>query len=257
MPVARARNVSHLFFLRLTRQHSLQGSGWMLPAVLGIFWVLAPYAAWSQGPADTATDKMVQPAPPPAPAKVQPEHEIIVETMASYGNYRIFASGRDCKLYMAGFEYIGHTWGHLLGGQLDYAAEVMPVAVLKEPTVSDIWGNALTKNREYVPGFAFAPLGFRLQWRTGKAIKPYLSTKGGMIAFPKKVLSSESTYESFYFHNGIGVQVRMSDRMGLRLGLFNDFHFSNAFMVPVNPGLDVMNATLALSYHFGGSNGAR
>jgi hypothetical protein len=26
-------------------------------------------------------------------------------------------------------------------------------------------------------------------------------------------------------------------------------HFSNAFMVPINPGLDVMNANLGLTYH--------
>jgi hypothetical protein len=43
----------------------------------------------------------------------------------------------------------------------------------------------------------------------------------------------------------------MNERWGLRLGLFGDFHFSNAFIVPVNPGLDVMNANLGLSYHFG------
>jgi hypothetical protein len=49
----------------------------------------------------------------------------------------------------------------------------------------------------------------------------------------------------------VGAQVRLTDRLGLRLGLLSDFHFSNAFMVPVNPGLDVMNANLGLSYHFG------
>ena len=47
-----------------------------------------------------------------------------------------------------------------------------------------------------------------------------------------------------------GVQVKVDDRWGVRLGLFGDFHFSNAFIVPANPGLDVMNANLALSYHF-------
>jgi hypothetical protein len=36
----------------------------------------------------------------------------------------------------------------------------------------------------------------------------------------------------------------------LRLGLFSDFHFSDDFIVAVNPGLDVMNANLGLSYHF-------
>ena len=35
----------------------------------------------------------------------------------------------------------------------------------------------------------------------------------------------------------------------LRLGLFSDFHFSNAFIVPSNPGLDVMSSSLGLTYH--------
>jgi hypothetical protein len=47
------------------------------------------------------------------------------------------------------------------------------------------------------------------------------------------------------------MQVRMNERLDLRLGLFTDFHFSNAFIVPVNPGLDVMSSTLGVSYHLG------
>jgi len=42
----------------------------------------------------------------------------------------------------------------------------------------------------------------------------------------------------------------MNERWDLRLGVFSDFHFSNAFIVPVNPGLDVMNANLGLVYNF-------
>jgi hypothetical protein len=101
-----------------------------------------------------------------------------------------------------------------------------------------------------VPGFAISPIGFRLMWRDHKSWKPYLMAKGGMIAFPKKVVSEQATYESFSLQSAIGMQTRMTERLDLRLGLFSDFHFSNAFMVPVNPGLDVMNANLGVSYHF-------
>jgi hypothetical protein len=38
--------------------------------------------------------------------------------------------------------------------------------------------------------------------------------------------------------------------VGLRLGLVGDFHFPNGFVVPVNPGLDLMNLSLGLSYQF-------
>jgi hypothetical protein len=77
-----------------------------------------------------------------------------------------------------------------------------------------------------------------------------LEAKGGLIAFTKKVPSTEATYENFSLQSAFGVQVKMSDRWGMRLGLFSDFHFSNDFIVPVDPGLDVMNANLGVSYHF-------
>jgi hypothetical protein len=89
-----------------------------------------------------------------------------------------------------------------------------------------------------------------MQWRSSKAIKPYLEAKGGLLAFPKKVLSQNATYESFSLQSAMGIQTRLTERLDLRLGLFSDFHFSDAFIVPVNPGLDVMNANLGVSYHF-------
>jgi hypothetical protein len=55
--------------------------------------------------------------------------------------------------------------------------------------------------------------------------------------------------------SAMGLQVRMSPRYDLRLGLFGDFHFSNGFITPVNPGLDVMNAQIGLTYHVGPGRG--
>ena len=180
--------------------------------------------------------------------------ELIVEGLISYGNYRIFASGYDEKLYTAGVEYDRHSWGYFLKAQMDYVAEFLPFVLLDKPLHTDIWGNPVPlkqKNiREYVPGIGLSPIGFRMQWRSDKAIKPYLEAKGGILAFTKKVPSSEAAYENFSLQSAVGLQVKMSDRWGLRLGLFSDFHFSNDFVVPVNPGLDVMNANLGVSYHF-------
>lgn len=187
------------------------------------------------------------------PVKHPVESELIVEGMASYGNYRIFASGTDCKLYTAGLEYDRHSWDyfHRLRARLDYVAEVLPVVLLNEPDKADIWGNPQSYAHKIVPGFGFSPIGFRMMWRDKTAIEPYLTAKGGLIVFPIKVLSTDATYVNFSLQSGFGVQARLTPRLGLRLGLWNDFHFSNAFMVPVNPGLDVMNANLGLSYHFG------
>lgn len=184
------------------------------------------------------------------------KQEIIVEGMYSYGNYKIFASGYDMKLFDGGVEYDRHSWGHFLRAEMDYVAEFLPFVLLDKPLNSNIYGSPtypVDKSkavRQYVPGIGFSPIGFRWQWRSAKKIRPYLEAKGGVLVFTKKVPSSEASYESFSLQSATGLQVMMNQKWGLRLGLFSDFHFSNAFVVPVNPGLDVMNANLGLSYHF-------
>jgi lipid A 3-O-deacylase PagL len=185
------------------------------------------------------------------PAKEATESELVYEALASYGHYKIFASGSGAKLYTAGFEYDRHSWGYFLKSRMDYVAEVLPVVLLDEAAKSDIWGTPTTTARQIVPGFGFSPIGVRWLWRDGKSWKPYLIAKGGMLIFDKKVLSQEATYESFSLQSAMGVQARLTPKLDLRLGLFSDFHFSNAFMVPVNPGLDVMNANVGFSYHLG------
>jgi Lipid A 3-O-deacylase (PagL) len=177
--------------------------------------------------------------------------DITVEGMVSYGNYKIFASGENCRLYDIAIEYDRHSWGRFLGARMDYVAEVIPLLLLTQPTQMDIWGNTLSQSRKTVPGIGIAPIGFRWLWLERRPIKPYLTAKGGIIAFTQKPLSSHSTYENFSLQSAGGVQVRINSRYDLRLGLFGDFHFSDGFIVPVNPGLDVMNATMGLTYHLG------
>jgi hypothetical protein len=185
--------------------------------------------------------------------KPKVDSDFIPEGLVSYGNYKIFASGYDEKLFASGVEYDRHSWGYFLRARMDYTAEFLPFVLLDKPLSTDIWGNPTPKSqkqiREYVPGIGFSPIGFRMLWRSNKAIKPYLLAKGGLLVFDKKVPSTHATYENFSLESATGVQVKMNERWDLRLGLFSDFHFSDGFMVPVNPGLDVMNANLGFVYH--------
>lgn len=179
------------------------------------------------------------------------ESDLVVEGLVSYGHYKIFASGSASELYTAGVEYDRHSWGRFLGARMDYVAEFLPVVLLHVPVTQDIWGTPTSPNKKIVPGIGISPIGFRWLWRDKKAIKPYLMAKGGVLIFTQKALSQNAAYENFSLQSAMGVNVKMNDRWDLRLGLFSDFHFSNAFVVPVNPGLDVMNANLGLSYNFG------
>jgi hypothetical protein len=184
-----------------------------------------------------------------AEAREPVESNLVIEGLASYGHYRIFASGSATKLYTAGVEYDRHSWGRLLGARMDYVAEFLPVVLLNAPLTQDIWGSPTSLQRKIVPGIGFSPIGFRLLWRDKRAIKPYLLAKGGMLVFTQKALSQQASYENFSLQSATGVNVKMNERLDLRLGLFSDFHFSNGFIVPVDPGLDVMNANLGVSYN--------
>ena len=116
------------------------------------------------------------------PAKAEKprvEQELIVEGLVSYGNYTLWASGWDQHLYTAGIEYDRHSWGHFLRARMDYVAEFLPLVLLKKPVMVDIYGNPepyKTHNRpmEIVPGIDISPIGFRWQWLSNRAIKPYL-----------------------------------------------------------------------------------
>jgi len=88
-------------------------------------------------------------------------------------------------------------------------------------------------------------------WRDKKAIKPYILFKGGLLVFDHKAISNHAAYENFSMQSGLGVQTRLTKRVDLRIGLWGDFHFSDGFVVPINPGTDMMNANWGISYHLG------
>ena len=234
-------------------------------SILAAFCVAAPQMVHSQETAIVAETHASAEAPSPmganaaAGSQVQPvlnwfkrpvDSELIVEGEGSFGHYHIFAYTWWSNLYTGGVEYDRHSWGYFLGARKDYVAEVLPVALLLEPAKTDYYGDPLTNARQLVPGVALSPIGLRMMWRSKKSIKPYFIIKGGIIVFDQKVLASSASYQNFLLQMGIGMQARLTQRFDVRVG-YGDIHFSNAFMVPSNPGLDVMSYNGGIVYHLG------
>jgi len=176
------------------------------------------------------------------------ESELNYEYLSSFGHFHIFANSWWSYLHVAGVEYDRHSWGRFIGARRDFAAEILPVAILRQPSKTDEWGNPKSSSLETLYGLGISPVGMRLLWRDGKAWKPYYTIKGGLIAFNQKSLSQNGSYLNFSLQQTVGIQFRLNDRWDLRTG-FEDFHFSNAFMVPSNPGLDAMSYSAGLAFH--------
>lgn len=220
----------------------------------GVLLMAAAFAALTPLPgraqSDGATLQTGNEVPTTAKVKKPPEQELIIEGEGSFGNYKIFAQGEDSKLFSSGVEYERHSWHQLLGAQVYYVAEFLPFVLLDQPAHLTFYGTPIGTAKQFVPGIGITPVGFRMLWRHDKAIKPYLMAKGGFLVFTKKAESPNASYENISLQSDIGLQIRMTSRIDFRMGM-GDFHFSNAFVVPSNPGLDVMSWTSGICYHLG------
>ena len=108
---------------------------------------------------------------------------------------------------------------------MDYTADIMPLAILTQPSKTDVWGNPLTTDREHVPGLAFSPIGLRMMWIDGKRIKPYFFIKGGLIGFTKKALSKNAIVRKLHASRKPGRSIQTDRPMGFshRVPLFSFF----------------------------------
>jgi hypothetical protein len=187
-----------------------------------------------------------QPSAPKEPV----QSELTFEDLNSFGHFHIFANSWWSYLHVAGVEYDRHSWDRFIGARRDYVAEVLPISILRQPSKTDVYGNRKSSSFEDLYGLGIAPVGMRLLWRDGKAFKPYYTVKGGLLAFNQKSVSQYAAYLNFSLQQAVGVQFRLMDQLDLRTGL-EVFHFSNAFMVPSNPGLDSMAYNAGLTWRIG------
>ena len=179
---------------------------------------------------------------------IRQDSELGVTGLGSFGHYHIFANSWWSYLDMTQVEYDRHAWGYKLGARMDYSASFAPMVLLWQPSKTDVWGNPLSKSHELVYGIGLAPIGLRMTWRSRKNVKPYLLVRGGGLMFDKKAVSQYASYYNWSLEFGLGAQFRVTPSLDARIG-FSDYHFSDAFMVPSNPGLDSMTYTCGLMYH--------
>ncbi|HLY41348.1 MAG TPA: acyloxyacyl hydrolase [Terracidiphilus sp.] len=185
------------------------------------------------------------------PKQVRPvESEIVFESLNSVGHIHLFADDWFSYLNLAAIEYDRHSWGRVIGAQVDYSAEFLPVIILRQPSKTDLYGDRLSHTRETVGGIGILPIGVRLMWFDHAHVKPYYAIKAGMTGYTQKAFSQYASYEDFALDQNAGIQFRLSDRIDFR-GAFGFFHQSNGFVNPGNPGLDEMNWNTGISYHLG------
>lgn len=205
--------------------------------------------------ANTPPETMVRVTPKPS-ARQPVESEISVTGMIPDGDYRLISATVRCNAWTMAVEY-DRSWGHLLGSKLDYVVEVIPLVILSEPAKSDFWGNAKSPNQQLVPGLSVSPFGFRLLWRSNKAVRPYVTGKLGAIAFTEKALSPAASYTNFNVQADFGLLFRMTDRVDLRVDPFVFFHVSNGYLAASNPGMDELATKIGINYHLGKQRGGR
>jgi Lipid A 3-O-deacylase (PagL) len=185
------------------------------------------------------------------PGKLPVESDIAIMGMIPDGDYRLFSATVRCHAWTVGVEYDRHSWGRFLSARFDYVAEVIPLVLLSQPVVSDFWGNALSPNQRLVYGISLSPFGMRFLWRNHRAISPYMVGKLGAAVFTRKALSPNASYVNFNIQADAGVQIRMTDRMDLRVDPFAFFHVSDGYLAASNPGMDQLATKIGVSYHLG------
>lgn len=171
--------------------------------------------------------------------KEPPESDLVFEGLGSFGHYRLLAGTWWSYLHAGGVEYDRHIWGRLMKARWDYTMEILPFAILRQPNKADTWGDPRSKSNLINPGVGISPFGFRLLWRDATRFQPYYLVKFGVIGFTHKAFSPYASYENISFQQAVGIQFHVAGHWGFRTGV-EDFHISNGFIVPNDPGIDEM-----------------
>jgi len=160
-----------------------------------------------------------------SPDSPDPRHDFQFFAGYSPAPATLIGTTTDRQFLLAGFGYSYRCW-IWQAVSISYSGELMPAAVLLEPTHA-------------VYGFAVTPLGFTAEFGRRHKVFPYLQTNEGIIAstepIPINVLGA--TGLNFVIDVGGGLRIKTGERHAVSLG-YKFLHISNGFTTPVNPGVD-------------------
>ena len=84
-------------------------------------------------------------APSQQAARRPVDSEVVFESLNSFGHIHLFSDAWYSYLNIGGIEYDRHSWGRVIGADVDYSAEFLPAVILRQPSKTDIWGNRLSR----------------------------------------------------------------------------------------------------------------
>jgi len=188
--------------------------------------------------------------------------ELFYETYLADDVFKFSGGEITSMIYYGGIEYdkrslgndanrFGRIWSWpatLVHARVSYVMEFLPLVLIRQPTLTDVWGDALVPTRKTVPGIAVSPVGFRWMWFDGRAVRPLWVVKVGEAVFTQKALGNNASYENFTINSVVGLQTRLTSRYDLRLA-YGYQHVSNAYSNKSNPGLDTLGPSFGLVYH--------
>lgn len=131
---------------------------------------------------------------------------------------------------------------------LTYTADLFPVLFLSIPpgTIPAPKGNG-DQGDESEPstrkqgldtfGFGASPVGFRINYRSGQRIQPYIAGSIGFVYFLRSMPDQRGKHLNFTADAGVGVQVALTADVTLTAG-YRYQHLSNGFRGKINPGVD-------------------
>jgi hypothetical protein len=124
---------------------------------------------------------------------------------------------------------------HASFGTLKYTFDAIPLALIRQPVNHGSWEDYTHRESRY--GAGLSPLGIQVNFHSHSRIQPFAEGNVGFLYFTRPTPYTTTTNFNFTFALGGGFQTFTSAHRAVSFG-YKYHHLSNAFMTPINPGVD-------------------